>query len=409
MAVLGLFEGYGIEIEYMLVDAESLNVRPWADRLLRDAAGSKEYVADHDDGDIGWSNELVAHVLEFKTARPVPSLDGVDASFDESIDRAQLILAGYGAKLMPSGSHPWMSPAQETRLWTHEGAEVYRTYDRIFHCRRHGWANLQAVHLNLPFSNDEELGRLLAAARMVLPLLPALAASSPFCEGRATRFLDTRLEHYRTNSTLVPAMAGGIIPEPIFTEAEYRARVLGRIDAELLEFDHERVLVGHEWINARGAIARFDRMALELRLIDTQECPRADLAIAAAAADAMRALVEERWSSWSTQKSFPHAPLAKQLDEAIIRGPAARVLDPEFSAAFGAPLAKTLGEVWAALLTQAFSGPVSLGAALELIQAKGTLAERILAAAGRDASRARLAEVYDELCACLASGRLFGA
>ena len=31
---LGLFEGYGIEIEYVLVDAKSLDVRPFTDRLL---------------------------------------------------------------------------------------------------------------------------------------------------------------------------------------------------------------------------------------------------------------------------------------------------------------------------------------------------------------------------------------
>lgn len=406
---LGLFEGYGIEIEYVLVDAQSLDVRPFTDRLLRAAAGSAEYVADYDDGDIGWSNELVAHVLEFKTSGPVASLKGVDAAFDKSLGHAQAILARSGARLMPTGSHPWMDPARETQLWEHEGTEIYHAYDRIFDCRRHGWANLQSVHLNLPFADEEELGRLLAASRLVLPLLPALAASSPFCEGRATGLLDTRLQHYKANATLVPAMAGGIIPEPLYTIPEYQQGVFARIDAELLPHDPERLLVGHEWCNARGAIARFDRMALELRLIDTQECPRADIAIAAAASDAMRALVEERWISWKEQKAFPHAPLAGLLDAAIARGPGAPVADPRFAAAFGAHGAKTLGELWAALLEQAYTGPAVQGEALDLILSQGTLAERILRATGPAPARARLVEVYGELCGCLARGRQFEA
>jgi hypothetical protein len=29
----------------------------------------------------------------------------------------------------------------------------------------------------------------------------------------------------------------------------------------------------HEWVNARGAIARFDRSAIEIRVLDVAECP----------------------------------------------------------------------------------------------------------------------------------------
>ena len=35
MRRLGLFRGLGIEIEYMIVDAESLSIRPIADELLK--------------------------------------------------------------------------------------------------------------------------------------------------------------------------------------------------------------------------------------------------------------------------------------------------------------------------------------------------------------------------------------
>ena len=41
------------------------------------------------------------------------------------------------------------------------------------------------------------------------------------------------------------------------------------------------------------------------------------------------------------------------------------------------------------------------------ILAHGPLARRILRAVGRDVSRERLAPVYEELCRCLAEGRMF--
>ena len=58
---------------------------------------------------------------------------------------------------MPGGAHPWMDPARETRLWPHEDNEIYEAFDRIFGCTGHGWSNLQCVHLNLPFDDDENL------------------------------------------------------------------------------------------------------------------------------------------------------------------------------------------------------------------------------------------------------------
>ena len=60
---------------------------------------------------------------------------------------------------MPGGMHPWMDPARETRLWPHDNAHVYRQYDEIFDCSRHGWSNLQSTHINLPFANDMEFAR----------------------------------------------------------------------------------------------------------------------------------------------------------------------------------------------------------------------------------------------------------
>ena len=59
-----LFSVLGIEIEYMLVDKDTLAVQPKSDVILHTLAGKSinEVVL----GDIAASNELVMHVIELK-------------------------------------------------------------------------------------------------------------------------------------------------------------------------------------------------------------------------------------------------------------------------------------------------------------------------------------------------------
>ncbi len=410
MKPLSLFEGYGIEIEQAVVDAETLDVRPVVDELLREASGASDWVEDHDDGPIGWSNELVAHVVELKTNGPVPSFAGVADAFRASErNMARRLADGWGARLMPSGMHPWMHPARDTKLWPHEHGPVYSAYDRLFDCRRHGWANVQSVHLNLPFADEHEFERLHAASRLVLPLIPALAASSPIVEGRATGLLDNRLDFYRTNSVRVKPMTGDVIPEPIYRFAEYEERIFRAIDRELEVQGADAALLGNEWTNARGAIARFDRMAIEIRLIDAQECPASDLAVAAAVAGVVRALVEERWAPLREQRSFPTHALAAHLRASIAAGPAAAIEDRRFLGMFGLDAsALELRELWREIAEDAFAGSSDLEPALQVVLRDGVLSERILAALGPSFGPHDLRSVYRELCDCVDEGRPFG-
>src|ERR1051326_2102489 len=103
---LHLFEGFGVELDYMIVDADTLNVLPVADEVLRSVAG--EYVNDVERGDISWSNELALHVLELKTTEPVLAFDGLAAKFQENVREINARLAPLGGWLMPSAMHPWM-------------------------------------------------------------------------------------------------------------------------------------------------------------------------------------------------------------------------------------------------------------------------------------------------------------
>ncbi|MDA8165796.1 MAG: hypothetical protein M0017_12285, partial [Desulfobacteraceae bacterium] len=76
---LHLFGGIGIELEYMIVDRETLAVRPRADEVLRAVTGS--YQTDYEQGDICWSNELALHVIELKTCGPVEDLAATISRF----------------------------------------------------------------------------------------------------------------------------------------------------------------------------------------------------------------------------------------------------------------------------------------------------------------------------------------
>jgi len=410
---LHAFAGVGIELEYVLVDRDSLEVRPIADQLLRDASGKVANALNR--GRFGWSNELVLHLLELKSERPEAALESLAEGFQDEVRAMNARLAPLGARLMPTGMHPWMDPRSEVRLWPHEYAEIYAIYDRVFDCRRHAWANVQSMHLNLPFAGDAELAQLLAAARRVLPILPALAASSPIADGARQAALDYRMHCYLTHAARVPAMLGEIIPEPVRSEAAYRAEILAPMYREIAPFDPAGVMQD-EWLNARGAIARFDRSALELRVLDTQECPAMDLAVAAAAIGALRACYDGRLANEDPAAPFPTARLVKILRACIADADAAVIDDAEYLAGMGLRVQRaSAGQLWRKLiettlpLVGSAEDQVLWNERLELILSEGPLARRILQAVGPGLPRNRLEAVYAELCDCLEAGRPFSA
>jgi carboxylate-amine ligase len=392
---LGLFEAFGVEIELMIVDRETLHVKPVCDELLAGVAGAP--TADVVLGDVTWSNEL--------------TLSGLADKLHASLDAAKPALDRLDARLMPGAMHPWMDPHAETELWPHENTEVYRAFDRIFGCSGHGWANLQSTHLNLPFADDEEFARLHAAIRLVLPLIPGLAASSPFQDGQVGTALDGRLAAYRQNSAKVPSVAGLVVPEPVSSRDQYEDEILGRIYRDLAPHDPEGVL-RHEWANARGAIARFDRGAIEIRVIDAQECPTADLAVVAAIVELVRALTSGRLAERDRKRDPTTEALARVFDRAVIDADRAVVEERELLRILGIRKERlSLGELWARLLdTHPPDDPErEWTAALQGILDRGPLARRMLAACGPAPDRTSLRRLAEALCGCLEDDVPLGA
>jgi gamma-glutamyl:cysteine ligase YbdK (ATP-grasp superfamily) len=399
---LHAFAGYGLELEYMIVDRETLAVAPLTDRLLAQQAG--EIVNEVAKGELAWSNELVLHVVELKTNGPAGAIPPLDGLFGEAVRDINAQLSPMGAMLMPTAMHPLFDPERETRLWPHGQNEIYAAYDRIFTCRGHGWSNLQSMHINLPFADDEEFRRLHAAIRLVLPLIPALAAASPLVEGNWSGWMDSRLKYYRDNQRRIPEIAGHVVPEAVDSIAGYHARVLEPMYRAIAPHDPEGILAD-DWLNSRGAIARFERQTIEIRIIDIQECPAADMAVAEAVVALVRRFYEsdealERGQALSTES------LSAQLFEAARHGSRVNFDYAPWLKVVSGKAPSGGRALWLELLEDlALSGPAA--AALSLMLERGTLAESLRSRLGDQPTRAGIVDAYRELAECLDANRPF--
>lgn len=404
-----LFQGYGIELEYMLVDSDTLQVKPITDDLLKHELG--HYASDFENGIVTWSNELVLHVVELKSTKPELNLNGLEHAFAENIERVNAILSGWNTMLMPTAAHPFMNPQLETKLWPHENNEVYDIYNKIFDCRGHGWSNLQSTHLNLPFYDDEEFAKLHAAIRLILPLLPALCASSPILDGKVTGSLDTRLRYYRTNQSRIPSITGKVIPEAVFSRRNYINTIYEKIKADISSFDPGNML-NPIWVNSRGAIPRFDRGSIEIRIMDIQECPSADIAIVALVIETIKALVSEKFLDVESQMKWKTESLSLLLEKTTDKAQEVIIDQADYLKVFGFPerSAKVV-DLWKHILDRIVrSGNGSMEKwkrEINVILSEGTLSQRIIRSLGTDHSRESIIRVYKQLSGCLAQNKMF--
>lgn len=397
-----LFERIGIELEYMIVDRDTLRVAPLTDKVLEEVNGS--ITNEVEMGSISWSNELALHVIELKTTEPALSLENLDTQFHQNIKHINSILIKYNACLMGGAMHPFMDPVKEIRLWPHDYSPIYSAFDRIFSCKGHGWANLQSMHINLPFAGDDEFGRLHAAIRLVLPILPALSAASPIADGKLSGFHDFRMETYRHNSEKIRSITGDLIPEAVFSIEDYEKKILQRIYSDLSPYDPEKILQ-EEWVNARGAIARFERNTIEIRVIDVQETPFADCAIAGIVIEVIKNLVNGQWSPYEYQKSVPGTTLVDSFLESVRLGQDARITDSRYLQAFNIGVEScTARDLWKQLAVKTGIQKRHLDAILD----NGTLSSRMIQSAGPDFQQDNLLTLCKSMCRCVDIGEQLG-
>lgn len=402
-----LFDRFGLELEYMIVSKETGKVLPRVDAVLgKDENGENRSDLQH--GDVGLSNELVSHVLEFKCAEPANSFAGWSDRFHQEILAANETLSKIDAELLPTAAHPFMDPMTETTLWPYDCNEIYEAYNRIFDCRGHGWANLQSTHLNISFCGDEEFGKLHAAIRLLLPLIPAFAASSPYLDSRYTGYKDARIETYRHNQEKIPSITGKVIPEAIFTEADYNEKIFEVVKRDIAPYDTDHLL-NHFFLNSRGAIARFDRGTVEIRLVDIQECPKADVALAEFEMAILKGFAKETFASLEVQKAFDTDKLVKILFATVKDAEEALIQDADYLKIFGMETSEMQAKDLLKAILQKVHSDISAESqtVLEKILNRGTLATVLVKKLGEKPSQKAFVQEYAKLAHSLATNTLY--
>ena len=187
---------------------------------------------------------------------------------------------------------------------------------------QHGWLNIQSFQLNLPYSTEENgilLHNLLAS---VCAYLPIICASSPIYEGKLGQNVDNRLYFYMLNQKEVPSITGDVIPEYTASFKQYRKEIIGRYSLDLADAGVEESLLYKDWVNSRGVIFRFDRKAIEIRVMDEQECVKSDVALSCFIRALLRGLMERK------AELLPHEILVKDFNSVIRMGLNAKVAHP---------------------------------------------------------------------------------
>lgn len=269
-------EVMGPEHEYSVVN-ERLEPQPIVDTILKTLGGRITNTVKQ--GRFTFGKELQLHVMELKPNQPFKSPTEFEETMQEAVISVnELIRKDHGASLLGTGMHPLLMLG-ETRIWPHRDKRIYNSLARIFDLEQHGWVNIQSFQLNLPYSNQKDGIMLHTFLANICTYLPAICASSPIVEGKIMEGVDNRLTFYAKNQQEVPSVTGEIVPEYITSFAEYSEQIIGKYTKDLAAKGADEIILNKEWINSRGAIFRFDRRALEIRVMDEQECVKSDVAI----------------------------------------------------------------------------------------------------------------------------------
>ncbi|MCB9598329.1 MAG: RimK-like ATPgrasp N-terminal domain-containing protein [Sandaracinaceae bacterium] len=398
------YQVVGVEVEYAIVD-EELRVVHAAEEALSALAGRATSEAEL--GAVAFSNEFFDHLVELKTIRPLVSLAESETLLAEGVERLARVLEEHGARPMPTSMHPFFDPKTAVR-WSRSGKRVYDTYARLFPTDTHGWANVQSMQVNLPLGREHEAVAMMNAAALLVPYLPAIAASSPMYDGALQPAVDNRLAFILEHQARLPESQGVTVPEYVQSLVAYRRDILRPI-YKAVDALPDAGAIRHEWLNARGAVFKLSRRSMEVRVIDSQECPKMDVAVAAYVRGALHDLSVDLTRGRLTLPD--HNLLVQDLAACVQHGSRARVHAPHVPGLDrDADGLAAVADVTERMLVRAerrlkrAERPY-----LELIdgiRTHGTLSERIRAKveAATDPT-ATTREIYKELCGCLRHNR----
>jgi carboxylate-amine ligase len=308
----------GPEHEYSLVN-QDLQVLPISDKIIKTYCGKTITFIEMPNFTFG--KEMQLHVMEIKANQPFKTPTEFEETMQTAVETLSQITQKHGAMLLGTGMHPLLK-LQDTGIWPHYHKKIYNAYGRIFNLNQHGWLNIQSFHLNLPFQKEADAIQIHNHLVNLCAYLPAIAASSPIYEGKSGRDIDNRLQFYKVNQKEVPSITDDVIPQYASSLLQYKQDVIERYTKDLADKGADKTLMHREWVNSRGVIFRFDRSALEVRVMDEQECIKSDVALACFVRATLRGLIA------SNAELLPRTVLIQDFKAIIKVGLNAKVSNP---------------------------------------------------------------------------------
>lgn len=257
------------------------------------------------------------------------------------------------------------------------------------------------LRLDLPFDRAGDFGKLISAVRLVLPLIPAICAATPFRDGRNTGHRSARLRACLDLYDAFPERVGGFIPEAVFEQADHDREVLGPIAQAAARLDRAALpdLQSLDW---RAATTAFEPNVVSIHAIDAQENAAADMAVLEFILAVLKAQLAGRWVSNYLQRAWSTDDLMAIMTITIKEGCQAVLTNKDYLLMFGlmkqedVPAARLLQHLFVELYGEL--GENARGH-IGMIIEHGDLATRILARAGKRPGIERLRSVYQQLAA----------
>lgn len=261
----------------------------------------------------------------------------------------------------------------------------------------------EGLRLIVPFNRPNDFGKLMAAVRVVLPLLPAFSASSPFEGGTTSGARSTRILRWIDSRTGHPERLGGFIPEPHFDRDDHDREVLGPIAQAIARSGNDPAIEAHR-LDWRAATVLSEPDAIALNAIDMQENPAADMAVLEFTIAVLRALCNGRWVSSYLQRAWSSEDLLEIMRATIAQGSDALITNRDYLLMFGLMKQDELSaeKLVQHLFVEVYSElSENARTCMARILEHGELAKRMLVHAGERPDQAQIAATIRALAACL--------
>jgi gamma-glutamyl:cysteine ligase YbdK (ATP-grasp superfamily) len=229
--------------------------------------------------------------------------------------------------------------------------------------------------------------------------LPAIAASSPICEGKFTAYTDSRLHFYPLKTTEIPSIAGDVVPGYITSFKQFRREVIDQYSQDLVNAGVvSKDLLYADHMNQRALRFRFAREAIEVRVMDEQDCIQSDVAFSCFIRASIRGLLADEVDLPS------HQLLVNDYNEILKNGLRAEVSHPRGKTArqvcqYFFDLASEYAEKSEKKYLWVVRKRIENGSLSDVIR------ERVLAKAQKSAFREAIVSIYSDLIESLSKNQ----